>query len=349
MIDIRSLDIKELSDLSEALGEKAYRGKQISEWLCRGASSFDEMKNLPASFREKLKESCDPGRLEVLRELVSKDGTRKFLYGLGDGNAIETVFMKYRYGNSICISSQAGCRMGCAFCASGKNGLARDLTAGEMAGQVQVTQRSCCGEGERISHIVVMGTGEPFDNYENVSKFVRIISDEKGMGIGKRNITISTCGIVPMIAKMAEDMPQVNLAISLHAPNDEIRKKIMPIARRYPIEELIDACRKYTEKTHRRITFEYAVTKDVNDRDKDIEELTGLLKGMLCHVNLIPLNPIEDGGLKSPGRRRAEEIAQMLEKAGIPATVRRTLGSDIQASCGQLRLSAQSEANTEKQ
>ena len=239
--------------------------------------------------------------------------------------------------------------MGCAFCASGKNGLARDLTAGEMAGQVQVTQRSCCGEGERISHIVVMGTGEPFDNYENVSKFVRIISDEKGMGIGKRNITISTCGIVPMIAKMAEDMPQVNLAISLHAPNDEIRKKIMPIARRYPIEELIDACREYTEKTHRRITFEYAVTKDVNDRDKDIEELTGLLKGMLCHVNLIPLNPIEEGGLKSPGRRRAEEIAEMLEKAGIPATVRRTLGSDIHASCGQLRLSAQAGANTENQ
>ncbi len=341
MIDIRSLEPKELSNLSEALGEKAYRGKQISEWLCRGASSFSEMKNLPAAFRTRLEENCRISRLDVLREQISKDGTRKILYGLDDGNAIETVFMKYKYGDSICISSQAGCRMGCVFCASGKNGLVRDLTPGEMAGQIQVTQKACCDEGERISRVVVMGTGEPFDNYDNVRKFVSIINDEKGLGIGHRNITISTCGIVPLIGQMAEDMPQVNLAISLHAPNDEIRNTIMPVSRRYPMDELIRACRRYTETTHRRVTFEYAVTKDVNDRDEHIHELAALLRGMLCHVNLIPLNPIEEGDLRSPGRKRAEEIAQMLEDAGIPATVRRTLGSDIDASCGQLRLSAE--------
>lgn len=342
MIDIRSLEIKEICELSEALGEKAFRGKQISEWLCRGASSFGEMTNLPASFRAKLEESCRISGLEVLRRLKSKDGTQKFLYGLDDGNAIETVFMKYKYGNSICISSQAGCRMGCVFCASGKNGLSRDLTPGEMAGQIQVTQALCCGEGERISHVVVMGTGEPFDNYENVRKFVSLINQEKGLGIGHRNITISTCGIVPRIADMASDMPQVNLAISLHAPNDAIRRGIMPIANKYPVSELIDACRSYAEKTHRRVTFEYAVTKGVNDSDECIRELASLLRGMLCHVNLIPLNPIEEGALESPGRKRAEEIREMLESLGIPATVRRTLGSDIDASCGQLRLSQSS-------
>lgn len=339
MIDIRSLEVSEISKLSEALGEKAYRGKQISEWLCRGASSFSEMTNLPAAFRSRLEEECVISKLEVLKRLKSADGTQKILYGLDDGNAVETVFMKYRYGDSICISSQAGCRMGCVFCASGKNGLVRDLTPGEMAGQIQVTQKLCCEKGGRISHVVVMGTGEPFDNYENLLKFIRIVNSDKGLGIGCRNITVSTCGIGPKIYAMADDMPQVNLAISLHAPNDEIRKTIMPVAYRYSIDELIRACRDYTEKTHRRITFEYAVTRGVNDSAANIEELAELLRGMLCHVNLIPLNPIEEGGLASPGRRRAEEIKDMLEERGIPATVRRTLGSDIDASCGQLRLS----------
>ena len=339
MIDIRSLESKEIENIAEALGERAYRGRQIFSWLSRGASSFDEMTDLPLAFREKLAGECVISGLEVLREQRSKDGTRKFLFGLDDGNAIETVYMEYRYGRSICVSSQAGCRMGCSFCASGNDGLVRGLKSGEIAGQIIETQKRCCKDGERIGHVVVMGTGEPFDNYDNVFKFVRIINSSRGLDIGMRNITISTCGIVPYIYRMAEDMPQVNLAVSLHAPPDEIRKRIMPVANAYPMDELIAACRAYIEKTSRRVTFEYAVTRGVNDSEENIHDLADLLSGMLCHVNLIPLNSIEKSGLQSPGRKRAEEIRDMLENRGIPATVRRTLGSDIDASCGQLRLS----------
>jgi 23S rRNA (adenine2503-C2)-methyltransferase len=249
--------------------------------------------------------------------------------------------MKYKYGNSICVSSQAGCRMGCTFCASGKLGLVRDLTAGEIMDQILQAEKIT---GEKINHVVVMGTGEPFDNYENLSEFIRRINSKNGLNIGNRNITVSTSGIIPMIDRFAEDFPQVNLAVSLHAPNDEKRSQTMPVNRKYPVTELIPACRRYTEKTGRRITFEYAVVDKFNDSDEDVIELAGLLKGMLCHVNLIPLNEIESEDtvrLRAGSRKRAKEIAELLESRGIPATVRRSLGRDIDAACGQLRLNAE--------
>ena len=254
---------------------------------------------------------------------------------MADGVSVEAVFMKYKYGNSICISSQAGCRMGCVFCASGMNGLERDLTAGEMYGEVLAVERET---GEKISHIVVMGTGEPFDNYVNLSKFIRIINHPKGRNLGMRNITVSTCGLIPVIDRFGDDFPQVNLAISLHAADSSERSEIMPVNRAYPLDELIEACRRYTEKTGRRITFEYTLIRGVNDDNAHLDKLVKLLQGMLCHVNLIPLNEVREKKYRAGTRERAQEFSAALEKRGIPATVRRELGSDIDAACGQLRL-----------
>ncbi|MGI6177085.1 MAG: 23S rRNA (adenine(2503)-C(2))-methyltransferase RlmN [Eubacterium sp.] len=335
-VDLRNLTLSETEELVKSLGAPSYRASQVFDWVYKGKTDFREMSNLPEVFRERLSEAAYIGTLRTLRAQESKtDGTRKFLFGLSDGNAIETVFMKYNFGNSVCVSSQAGCRMGCKFCASTKKGLERGLTAGEIVSEILAAEAET---GERIGHVVVMGTGEPFDNYDNVAKFIRIINEKKGLSIGMRNITVSTCGIVPMIDRFGDDFDQVNLAISLHAPEDDMRSSMMPINKRYPLGELIPACRRYTEKTGRRITFEYTLVSGVNDSDACISELAALLRGMLCHVNLIPLNAVKGTGMKTVPRKRAAEIASFLEQKGIPATVRRELGSDIDAACGQLRL-----------
>ena len=349
MIRLNDLEYKELEAfVTDVLGEPKFRAKQIFGWIYGGMSkdgsfrsgvaSFDEMTNLSKALREKLSESAELMSLAVLREQVSKlDGTRKFLFGLPDGNAIESVFMKYKFGNSICVSSQAGCRMGCRFCASTIGGLRRNLTAGEIAGQILAAEHQT---GERISHVVVMGTGEPFDNYENLSKFIHIINDPNGLNIGMRNITVSTCGLVPKIGEFAEDFPQVNLAISLHAVNNEMRDEMMPVNKSYPMEVLLDACRSYADKTSRRVTFEYTLVKGVNDSPEYARKLADRLHGMLCHVNLIPLNKVEETGYDTTERGAVLKFQQVLTECGIPATIRRELGDDIDAACGQLRLSA---------
>lgn len=322
----------------ESLGEPKFRAKQIFAWLYRGADDFEQMSNVPVSLRKKLVESdVNLGIMKPIKVQCSKlDDTRKYLFELYDGNAIESVLMKYKYGNTICISSQAGCRMGCKFCASTIGGLRRNLTAGEMSEQLLAAERQ---SGEHINHIVVMGTGEPFDNYENLSAFIKIINDKAGRNLGMRNITVSTCGLVPIIEKFAHDFPQVNLAISLHAPDDKIRNSMMPVNKRYNIHELIEVCRKYTDITSRRITFEYTLVRGVNDSLHHAEELCNLLKGMLCHVNLIPLNKVLETGFDTTARKDAERFLDFLESKGIPATIRREMGDDIDGACGQLRLS----------
>lgn len=336
MHDLRNFTLRQLEELVAEKGEPKFRAKQLYDWIYKGISDFREMKNLPEIFLRNLRGDCVVGDIRMeKRRISSLDGTEKFLFALNDGNSIESVFMKYRYGNSVCISSQAGCRMGCAFCASGINGLARDLTAGEMVSQVLEVERYT---GEPISRIVVMGTGEPFDNYENLARFIEIMNDPGGRKTGMRNLTVSTCGIIPAILKFAKDFPQVNLAISLHAPIDELRSGMMPVNRSYPVGDLMAAAAEYTEMTHRRITFEYALVSGVNDDRKSLSALVEKLSGMLCHVNLIPINPVIEKDFKSPGRRRAGEIAAYLNQNGIPATVRRQLGADIQGACGQLRL-----------
>ena len=334
--DIRDLTLEQLQQFLKDMGEKPFRAKQIFSWIYKGAVSFDEMTDLSKDLREKLKERAEIGDLTILRVQRSKsDGTRKYLLGLKDGNTIETVFMKYKYGNSICVSSQAGCRMGCRFCASGMDGLRRNLTQGEIAGQILTVEKDT---GEKINHIVVMGTGEPFDNYENLLAFINNIHRKDGLGISLRNITVSTCGLIPKIKDFAQDMKQVNLAVSLHSADSKTRANMMPVEKSYSVDELLQACREYTGKTGRRITFEYALVRGKTDTREQIELLAEKLKGMLCHVNLIPLNEVRDTGLLGSNRKQASEIAQYLEKKGIPATVRRELGSDIQAACGQLRL-----------
>ena len=335
-MNLLDLEYTELENIITEAGLPKFRAGQIFSWVQKGVTERENMTNVPKSLweNESLKD-LKAELPELLQVQRSSDGTVKCLAGLKDGNAVETVFMKYKYGNSICISSQAGCRMGCAFCASGMLGLERDLTPGELLGQILMAERET---GEKISHIVVMGTGEPFDNYENLSKFIRIINHPKGRNLGMRNITVSTCGIVPMIERFGDDFGQVNLAISLHASTDKERSEIMPVNKAYPLDTLIEACRRYTEKTGRRITFEYTLIRGVNDDSKHLASLADLLHGMLCHVNLIPLNEVKEKQFRSGTRERAEEFREALEKCGIPATVRRELGSDIDAACGQLRL-----------
>lgn len=335
IINLLDFTKAEMENFAEELGEKKFRGRQLFKWVQKGVVVQD-MKNLSKTFRERLMEVSETRLPDVLSVQKSKtDGTRKYLFGLKDGNMVESVFMKYKYGNSICLSTQAGCRMGCRFCASTRKGLERNLTSGEIIGQFLAAEKE---SGEKIGHIVLMGTGEPFDNYENVSKFISIINDPEGTGLGMRNITVSTCGIVPAIADFAEDFPQVNLAISLHGTTDEIRSRMMPVNDRWHIEELISACRKYVDKTGRRITFEYTLVNGKNDSDEDIKRLADLLRGLNCHVNLIPLNRVDETGFDTVSRKRAEEWKKALERKGIQATVRRELGSDIDAACGQLRL-----------
>ena len=319
---------EEMREYITSLGEPAYRADQIFKWIYKGAD-VDDMRNVPKSLREKLHFD----KICIVDKQVSKDGTRKYLFELDDGNRIESVFMKYSYGNSVCISSQAGCAMGCSFCASGIGGLKRNLEAWEMAAQVLEIEKET---GEKVNHIVVMGTGEPFSNYENLSRFLKLMHEPSGFGLSYRNITVSTCGLVPYILKFAEDFPQVTLAISLHAANNEKRSDIMKINNTYPIVEVMAAARKYSGITGRRVTFEYALIRGVNDSDEDALELAGLLKGTLSHVNLIPLNEVNETGLKSSAN--AKRFKDILEREGVAATVRRELGSDIDAACGQLRL-----------
>ena len=324
----------ELNELRKSLPN--FRSGQVFSWLSKGVKSFDDMTNIPKDLREELKSEFEIDLPETVTLQESKiDGTKKFLFELKDGNRIESVFMKYKFGNSICVSSQAGCRMGCKFCASTIKGLERNLTAGEIYGEVL---KVMIETGETISHIVIMGTGEPFDNYNNVAKFIRIVNDKQGLNIGMRNITVSTCGIVPMIDKFGDDFDQVNLAISLHHVTNESRSNLMPINKKYPIEEVLEAVNRYTKKTNRRVTFEYTLVKDTNDRKEDALKLASLLNGMLCHVNLIPLNQVAETGLKTTDKDTAINFQKTLESKGIPATIRRELGDDIDAACGQLRL-----------
>lgn len=336
--DIKSLDLKKLSDYVESIGEKAFRAKQLYEWMHKKlASDFDEMTNLPKSLKEKLLQSAAFTSLVVVDEKISQiDGTRKYLFGLSDGNIIESVLMRYNHGNSVCISSQVGCRMGCRFCASTLDGLERNLSASEMLDQIYRIQKLT---GERVSNVVVMGSGEPMDNYDNLIDFIRLLTDENGLNISQRNITVSTCGIVPGIKKLADEDLQITLALSLHAPNDEVRKSLMPIAKRYSLSEVLPACQEYFDKTGRRLTFEYSLVSGVNDNLKEAEALATLLKGVNGHVNLIPVNPIKERDYVQSDRKAILSFKNYLEKNGINVTIRREMGRDINGACGQLRKS----------
>ena len=334
-IDIKSLLPEELSAELAAMGEPGYRAKQIFTWLGRGAESFDEMTNLSKPLRAKLAERFFLTPPKVLRKQVSaEDGTIKYLWGLADGNAVETVVMRYHHGNTVCISTQVGCRQGCAFCASTIGGLIRGLEPSEMLDEVMFSQKE---SGLPISNIVLMGIGEPLDNFDNVMKFLKLVNHPDGMNIGMRHISLSTCGIVPGIRRLAELELQLTLSVSLHAPDSETRSKIMPINRAYDVEELFRACHDYFDKTGRRISFEYAMISGVNDMDWCARELASRLRGILAHVNLIPVNDVTGTGYKKSGIPRQKRFVALLEERSVTATVRRTLGSDIEASCGQLR------------
>lgn len=335
MIDLKDLTFDGLKDFVVGLGESAFRAKQIFSWLSKGAADFSEMKNIGKPLQKKLGENAYISHPKIMLKLVSKlDGTVKYLFELEDKNIIETVVMKYEYGLSVCISTQVGCRMGCGFCASTIGGRVRNLTAGEILNQVIFASKDM---GQRISNIVLMGIGEPFDNFENVKIFLDNVTHPEGLNIGWRHISLSTCGVVPKIYELADMGKQLNLCISLHASNDAVRDEIMPINHKYKIAELLDAVRYYIEKTNRRVTFEYSLISGVNDTAAQAAELAKLLSGMLCHVNLIPVNYVKERGYRRSGAVR--EFKRELERRGINATVRRELGSDISASCGQLRRS----------
>ena len=339
MIDLKSMTQEEITRFLRDLGEPAFRGKQVFTWLHKGVRSFDEMSNLSKALREKLKAQCTITVPTVARKQVSRlDGTIKYLWRLSDGNCIETVLMQYRHGNTVCISSQVGCRMGCAFCASTVAGKVRDLTAGEMLDQVLFTQLDA---GREIFNIVLMGIGEPLDNRENVLRFLELVNHPDGLHIGMRHISLSTCGVVPGIDWLADLGLQITLSVSLHAPDSETRSKIMPVNRAYDVEELFAACHRYFKKTGRRISFEYAMIDGVNDHDWQADLIAKKLKGMPGHVNMIPLNDVVESPFK-PSRRIAA-FQKRLESHGITATVRRSLGGDIDASCGQLRRKAMEE------
>ncbi len=334
--DIVSFGYEELLAEMERIGEKPFRGKQIYSWLHEKlAEDFSQMTNLSVALREKLDGMYEIKKVEMAaRQISKKDPTEKFLFALSDGSMIESVLMKYDYGNSVCISSQAGCRMGCRFCASAIGGLERNLLPSEMLGQIYRIQKLI---GERISNVVVMGTGEPLDNYDNFLQFVRMISDEHGLHISQRNVTASTCGIVPEIKRLAGEGLQITLALSLHASNQEKRRALMPVANRYELSDVMAACDDYFEKTGRRPTFEYSLVKGVNDGPEDVRELTALLSRRNCHLNLIPVNPVEERDFERPDRKNALAFKNKLEKNGINVTIRRERGSDIDGACGQLR------------
>lgn len=334
--DIASYSYEELKEEMLNLGEKPFRSKQIYSWLHEKlVDSFDEMTNLSKALRDKLEEQYVIKKVEMFTRQISKeDPTEKFLFELEDGNMIESVLMKYNYGNSVCISSQVGCRMGCRFCASTLDGLERNLTPSEMLRQIYRIQKIT---GERVSNVVIMGTGEPLDNYDNFVKFIHMLTDEHGLHISQRNITASTCGIVPNILRLAEEGLQITLALSLHGSNQEKRKKLMPVANKYELQDVLHACDIYFEKTGRRPTFEYSLVQGVNDQAEDAKELIEMLKNRNCHLNLIPVNPIKERDFKKPDRKNALEFKNKLEKNGINVTIRRERGSDIDGACGQLR------------
>lgn len=336
--DIRSMDYEQLQQEMAALGEKPFRAKQLYQWMHEKlAGSFEEMTNLPKSFREKLKEQYDYTVLTLEDRLISGiDGTEKYLFGLEDGNVIESVLMRYHHGNSVCISSQVGCRMGCRFCASTLGGLTRQLRPSEMLEQIYEIQKI---SGERVSNLVLMGTGEPLDNYDNLLQFLKLLTDEHGLHISQRNVTVSTCGIVENMRRLADEKLQITLALSLHASSQEKRKELMPIAFKYEIHDVLDACRYYFEQTGRRITFEYSLVGGVNDSDKDARDLATLIGDINCHVNLIPVNPIKERSFVQPYREVIEAFKNKLEKNHINVTIRREMGRDIGGACGQLRKS----------
>ena len=332
---IKSMTPEEMGQLFKELGQPAFRAKQVYTWLHKGVRSYGEMSNLPKSLRQVLEQDYPITPPEVVRKQESqKDGTIKYLWRLSDGNCVETVLMRYHYGNTVCISTEVGCRMGCAFCASTLGGLVRRLEPFEMLDQVLFTQ---VDSGLPISHIVLMGIGEPLDNFDNVMRFLQLVNSAEGMNISMRHISLSTCGLVPKIRQLAEKKLQLTLSVSLHAPTDEIRNTIMPVNKAYPTEELLQACREYYAITGRRISFEYAMIDGVNDREEDAKLLLKRLKGLPAHMNLIPLNHVEESPLKPSSRKAVQRFQQILEEGGVPATVRRTLGGDIDASCGQLR------------
>lgn len=333
--DLLSLSIEELVAFLEKAGQQKFRAKQIARWLSRGVKDIDEMTDLSKDLRNFLKESAYITKLEIKEKYKSKiDGTTKYIFQLSDGNVIESVLMKYKFGNTACISSQVGCRMGCRFCASTGLGLVRSLSSGEMLDQILAIQKD---SDLKIRNIVIMGIGEPFDNYDNVVKFLRNANMTEGLNIGYRHITISTCGLIEKILDLAKEKMPVNLSISLHAPNDMKRQKIMPISKIYSIDKIIEACKIYTEETSRRVTFEYALIDGFNDTREDALELAKRIRGMLCHVNLIPLNTVEGVDFKTASREKAESFKKDLESYNIPVTIRRELGADINAACGQLR------------
>ncbi len=343
MVDIKSMTPEELAAFFKELGQPPFRAKQVFRWLYRGVTSFDEMTDLPKALREQLEERCFLTVPKVARKQVSAiDGTIKYLWELADGNCIETVLMRYQHGNTVCVSSQVGCRMGCAFCASTIAGRVRDLTPSEMVDQVLFTQLD---SGAHISNIVLMGIGEPLDNFDTVMRFLQLVNHPEGLNIGMRHISLSTCGLTEKIDKLAQLGLQLTLSVSLHAPDDETRSQIMPINRSVGVDKLMDTCRRYFKTTGRRISYEYAMIDGVNDSDRQADLLAGLLKGLPGHVNLIPLNDVEESPLK-PSRRVAQ-FQKRLESHGVTVTVRRRLGSDIDASCGQLRRKAMKEKQTD--
>ena len=336
MQDIKSLTLEELKEEMEQMGEKSFRAKQLYQWMhVKLARSFDEMTNLPLSLREKCagRYEYTSAKTVMVRESAI-DGTKKYLFELNDGSLVESVWMKYKHGNSVCISSQVGCRMGCAFCASTIDGLERSLKPSEMLEQIYAVTLLT---GERVSNVVVMGTGEPLDNYDNLLRFIKLLTDENGLHISQRNITVSTCGLVPGMRQLAEEQLQITLALSLHATTDEKRRKLMPIANKYSIKELMEACAYYFEKTGRRITFEYSLVGGVNDKEEDAGELIALIRDLNCHVNLIPVNPIKERDFVQSGAMQIAAFKNKLEKNGINVTIRREMGRDIDGACGQLR------------
>ena len=343
--DISSLLPEELAEYLAGLSEKSgvkiekFRAKQIFSWLAKGVHSFDEMTNVSAAIRKVLDEDAYISAPKIHTKLVSQiDGTVKYLFELADGERVESVFMRYEHGNTVCISTQAGCRMGCTFCASTLNGLTRNLTASEMAGQIIAAQNDT---GERVSNVVMMGIGEPLDNYDNTLRFLRLINHPDHLCIGHRHISLSTCGLCDKIRALADENLQITLSVSLHAPDSETRKKLMPVARKFELDELIDSCKYYIEKTGRRISFEYSMIHGENDTPEHAKKLSALLSGLLAHVNLIPLNSVKEHSYVKSSKEAIAEFVKILEKHHITATVRRRLGSDINASCGQLRKSSQ--------
>ena len=340
--DIKSMTLAEIKKAFQAEGLPAFRGLQVYRWLHRGVESFDEMSDLSRDLRQKLSEKYYISVAIIEKKRVSRyDNTIKYLFRLHDGQYVDSVLMEYHHGYSICISTQAGCKMGCTFCATGQGGWFRDLAPSEMLAQIQAAQKD---SGNRVSNIVLMGMGEPLDNYENVLRFLELVSSDEGMNIGARHISLSTCGLVDKIYDLADKKLQVTLSVSLHAPNDQIRSRTMPVNRKWNVEALLKACRYYAETTHRRISFEYAMIQGVNDTDACAQELSRRLKGMLCHVNLIPVNDVTGANYHKSSQDRLQKFSKILSDKGIPVTVRRTLGSDIEASCGQLRGKHEEEA-----